>query len=127
VGVGLWFIGWIGEAVADSQLKRFRKRQNSESENSVCQTGLWRYSRHPNYFFEWLIWVGFAFLALSAPGGWMGLLAPLLMWHFLVNVTGIPMTETLSVKSKGEAYRRYQYTTNAFFPGPTKTLNVRSD
>lgn len=120
LGLFVWMLGWFGESVADAQLRRFRKRSHQEPGHVICQEGLWRYSRHPNYFFEWVIWVGFALMAFSAPAGWLGLLSPLLMWHFLVNVTGIPMTEALSVASKGDAYRRYQRTTNAFFPGPTR-------
>jgi steroid 5-alpha reductase family enzyme len=114
MGAGIWLAGLVGEAIADRQLAAFRV--NPANKGKVCQHGLWNYSRHPNYFFEWLIWVGYAVFALGAPWGWLGLLAPALMWHFLVNVTGIPMTEELSVKSKGEAYRDYQRTTSAFVP-----------
>lgn len=114
VGVGLWCVGWVGETIADRQLSRFRA--DPANRGQICQVGLWNYSRHPNYFFEWVIWLGYAALALGAPWGLLGLISPLLMWHFLVNVTGIPMTEALSVRSKGEAYREYQRTTSAFFP-----------
>ena len=118
-GLGLWAAGILGESLADHQLARFRA--DPARRGQVCQVGLWRYSRHPNYFCEWLVWVGYGIFALSSPWGWLGLVAPALMYHFLVNVTGIPMTEALSVKSKGEAYRAYQRTTNAFFPGPPHT------
>lgn len=114
LGIALWSLGWLGETIADRQLARFRADPTRRGQ--VCQDGLWYYSRHPNYFFEWVIWLGYAAFALGAPGGWLGLLSPLLMWHFLVNVTGIPMTEALSLKSKGEAYREYQRTTSAFIP-----------
>ena len=113
-GAVLWLAGLVGESIADRQLAKFRT--NPANKGKVCQAGLWNYSRHPNYFFEWLIWIGYAVFALGSPWGWLGLLAPVLMWHFLVNVTGIPMTEELSVKSKGDAYREYQRTTNAFVP-----------
>ena len=113
-GVAFWLMGWIGEAIADRQLGRFRADPTRRGQ--ICETGLWYYSRHPNYFFEWLIWVAYALFALAAPWGWLGVVAPALMWHFLVNITGIPMTEALSVKSRGEAYRRYQATTSAFVP-----------
>ena len=118
VGLGLWSTGLLGESLADRQLARFRA--DPARKGQVCQNGLWGCSRHPNYFFEWLIWLGYGVFALTSPWGWIGLIAPALMYHFLVNVTGIPMTEALSVKSKGEAYRRYQQTTNAFFPGPRR-------
>lgn len=119
-GLLLWAAGLLGESVADRQLARFRR--DPANRGQVCQQGLWRLSRHPNYFFEWLVWVGYGVFALASPWGWMGLAAPALMYHFLVNVTGIPMTEALSVRSKGEAYRRYQATTNAFFPGPPRQV-----
>ncbi len=114
IGLAFWIVGLSGEALADAQLSAFRN--NPTQRGKVCQVGLWYYSRHPNYFFEWLIWLGYATFALGAPLGWLGFLAPLLMWHFLVNVTGIPLTEALSLKSKGAAYREYQRTTSAFFP-----------
>jgi len=117
-GSGLWATGILGESLADLQLARFRADPGHRGQ--VCREGLWRYSRHPNYFFEWLVWVGYGVFALASPWGWLGLVAPALMYHFLVNVTGIPMTEALSVKSKGEAYLAYQRTTNAFFPGPPR-------
>lgn len=113
-GFLLWAAGVLGESVADYQLARFRA--DPANKGKVCQAGLWNYSRHPNYFFEWLVWVGYAVFALGSPWGWLGLIAPALMLHFLLNVTGIPMTEELSLKSKGDAYREYQRTTSAFVP-----------
>lgn len=119
MGMALWIAGIAGESVADRQLARFRADPGNRGQ--VCQVGLWRWSRHPNYFFEWLVWVGYAVFASGAGLGWLAWLSPLLMYHFLVNVTGIPMTEALSVKSKGDAYRRYQRTTSAFFPRPPRS------
>ena len=119
IGFGLWATGLLGESLADRQLARFRA--DPANKGQVCQTGLWNYSRHPNYFFEWVVWVGYAVFALGSPWGWLGLIAPALMLHFLLNVTGIPMTEALSIKSKGDAYRAYQRTTNAFVPWFKKT------
>ncbi|MSU32537.1 MAG: DUF1295 domain-containing protein, partial [Pedosphaera sp.] len=113
-GVLLWFIGIAGETLADRQLATFRA--DATHRGQVCQSGLWKYSRHPNYFFETVIWLSFAVVALGSPLGFFGLLAPIAIGHFLINVTGIPMTEELSLKSKGEAYRAYQRTTSAFFP-----------
>ncbi len=114
LGLALWATGLFGESLADRQLARFRA--DPANKGKVCQAGLWNYSRHPNYFFEWLVWVGYAVFALGSPWGWLGLIAPALMLHFLLNVTGIPMTEELSLKSKGDAYREYQRTTSAFVP-----------
>lgn len=118
-GLALWLVGIVGESIADRQLARFRSQPGNRGK--VCQEGWWRWSRHPNYFFEWLVWVGYAVFASGAPWGWTAWLSPALMLHFLLHVTGIPMTEALSVQSKGDAYRRYQETTNAFFPGPRRT------
>jgi len=127
LGVALWATGLLGESLADRQLARFRA--DPANKGKVCQAGLWNYSRHPNYFFEWLVWVGYAVFALGSPWGWLGLIAPALMLHFLLNVTGIPMTEELSLKSKGDAYREYQRTTSAFVPWfkKAKPLELRGD
>ena len=80
--------------------------------------GLWNWSRHPNYFFDWLIWCAFALLALGSPLGWLALFPPMLMLYFLTRVTGIAATEAHAVRSRGEAYRRYQREVGAFMPWP---------
>jgi steroid 5-alpha reductase family enzyme len=113
-GLVVWAIAIAGEAVADWQLKRFRSR--TENQGKLCQAGLWNHSRHPNYFFEWLVWVGFFLFAWPSPGGCYTVFCPALMLFFLLRVTGIPLTEELSVKSKGDVYREYQRTTSAFVP-----------
>lgn len=113
-GVGIWLIGILGETLADQQLKEFK--ENPINEGRVCQKGLWYFSRHPNYFFEWVTWIGFFLFALPSPGGLAGLISPLIMLYLLLQVSGIPLTELQSIKSKGEAYRDYQKTTSAFFP-----------
>jgi len=103
-----------GETAADVQLDRFKK--NPASRGRTCRDGLWRYSRHPNYFFEWLFWVGIAIFAWSAPLGWAGLVAPAVMLYLLWKVTGIPAAEAQAVKSRGQDYLDYQRTTSAFVP-----------
>lgn len=113
-GVAVWLTALAGESLADFQLKQFRS--NPANQGRICQTGLWNYSRHPNYFFEWLVWVGYFLFAWASPGGCYTVLCPALMLFFLLRVTGIPLTEELSVQSKGEAYRHYQRTTSAFVP-----------
>ncbi len=113
-GTALWMVALAGEAVADAQLAAFKR--DPASKGQVCQRGLWTYSRHPNYFFEWLIWVAWALFGMASPYGWISILCPLLMFYFLFRVTGIPATEAQSLRSKGEAYRRYQQTTSAFVP-----------
>jgi cyclopropane-fatty-acyl-phospholipid synthase len=98
-GMGIWLVALLGESLADAQLKRFRADPNNRGQ--VCQTGLWHYSRHPNYFFEWLVWLGFYVFALGSPLGCTAIYCPALMLYFLVRVTGIPMTEALSSPGSG--------------------------
>jgi steroid 5-alpha reductase family enzyme len=112
--VALWTLAMTGEAAADAQLNRFRS--DLSNKGRTCQAGLWRYSRHPNYFFEWLIWVAFALFALASPGGFWGLISPALILYFVLRVTGIPATEAQAIRTRGEEYRRYQQTTSAFLP-----------
>jgi len=119
-GLALWLIAITGETVADAQLAAFKRDRSVPG--SVCERGLWNFSRHPNYFFEWLIWVGWAVFALASPYGWLALSCPLLMLYFLFRVTGIPATEAQALRSKGEAYRRYQQTTSAFVPWVKKSI-----
>lgn len=114
-GALLWLLALTGEAVADRQLARFVR--DPANKGKVCDVGLWAYSRHPNYFFEWCVWLGFALFALGSPYGWIGLLAPAAILHLLLNVTGVPMAEKSSLKSKGDAYRAYQQRVSPFFPG----------
>jgi steroid 5-alpha reductase family enzyme len=104
----------VGEAVADLQLQRFKR--DPVNAGRVCDAGLWHYSRHPNYFFESLVWWGFFLASLGSPDGWTTIACPLLMLYFLFRVTGIPLTEEYALRSKGEAYREYQRTTSAFVP-----------
>lgn len=118
VGLAVWAVGFAGEALADWQLARFKARPGTSGE--VCQDGLWAYSRHPNYFFEWVIWCGFGLLALGAPGGWLGLFVIPMMFYVMRYGTGVPHAEASSLASRGDKYRAYQRTTNTFFPGPRR-------
>jgi steroid 5-alpha reductase family enzyme len=117
-GVALWLIALLGETRADAQLASFQR--DPANRGRVCDTGLWRLSRHPNYFFEWLVWVAFALFALASRGGWLALGCPALMLFFLLKVTGIRYTEDQLLRSKGDAYRRYQERTSAFVPWPPR-------
>ena len=110
----LWLIAISGEAVADAQLVAFKR--DAANKGRVCDAGLWRYSRHPNYFFEWLIWVAYFVFAVASPWGWLAIVGPASILFLLLRVTGIPMTEEQSLRSRGDAYRRYQQTTSAFVP-----------
>lgn len=114
LGLALWVIAVLGESVADAQLDAFKAVPAHKGQ--VCRLGLWNYSRHPNYFFEWLVWVAWCIFALASPYGWLSLFCPALMLYFLFKVTGIPATEAQSLRSKGDAYREYQRTTSAFVP-----------
>lgn len=110
----LWLVSITGEAVADRQLQVFKK--NPANKGKVCDVGLWNYSRHPNYFFEWMIWVSYFLFACASPYGWLSIICPVSILYLLFKVTGIPMTEEQAIRSKGEAYKKYQQTTSAFVP-----------
>lgn len=117
-GVIVWFVSLAGESIADRQLAAFRT--DPAHRGQVCRVGLWRYSRHPNYFFEWLHWFSYPLVAFGAPAQWLAWLGPVLMLIFLYRVSGIPYTEKQALKSRGDAYREYQRTTSAFIPWPPK-------
>ena len=78
--------------------------------------GLWRYSRHPNYFFEWLHWFAYVCLAVGSPLGWLAWSGPLLMYMFLRWISGIPWTEAQALRTRGDDYRAYQRDTPMLFP-----------
>jgi steroid 5-alpha reductase family enzyme len=113
-GLAVFAVAVAGEAAADRQLDAFRR--DPANRGKTCRAGLWRYSRHPNYFFEWLVWVAYFVFALASPWGWATVVCPALMLFFLFRVTGIPMTEAQALKSRGEDYREYQRTTSVFLP-----------
>ena len=117
-GAILFLIALFGEALADHQLSVFK--HDPAGHGRTMRDGLWRYSRHPNYFFEWLIWVSWFVIAAGSPWGLVTVYCPLLMLHFLLNVTGVPMAEAQSLKSRGDEYRSYQKVTSRFVPLPPK-------
>lgn len=114
IGAGMWLISIIGEGLSDFQLAQFKK--NPANKGKVCQSGLWNYSRHPNYFFQFMIWVSVFIFALPSPYGWISVICPLSIGYLIFKVTGIPMTEEQAVRSKGQLYIDYQRTTSAFVP-----------
>ncbi len=122
LGALILLIGIAGEALADDQLRNFRI--DPANKGRVCDVGLWRWSRHPNYFFEWFGWLAYPVIALSIdhplhyPWGWATLLAPAFMYWILVYVTGIPPLEEQMLRSRGDRYRAYQSRTSVFFPLP---------
>jgi steroid 5-alpha reductase family enzyme len=118
IGALILLIGIAGEALADAQLKRFR--EDPANMGRVCDAGLWRWSRHPNYFFEWFGWLAYPVIGLSVdyPWGLATLFAPIFMYWILVHLTGIPPLEEQMLRSRGERYRDYQLRTSRFFPLP---------
>ncbi|MAH40182.1 MAG: hypothetical protein CML08_02115 [Puniceicoccaceae bacterium] len=114
----------IGETISDDQLKQFSS--DAENEGKVCKTGFWRYSRHPNYFFEWLFWWAFVFFSLGSSSFFLSFIGPIAMYCFLRYISGIPFAELSSLERRGEAYRRYQKETSIFFPRIPK-LKMKND
>lgn len=110
--------GVVGESIADQQLKQFKSV--AENKGKIMRSGLWAWSRHPNYFFEWLVWVGFFVMSLSSAWGWTSIFGMLLMYYLLTKRTGIGYTEKQMLKSRGEAFVNYQREVSAFFPRPPK-------
>ena len=113
-----WLVAVGGEWLADRQLARFRA--NPSNHGRTCRVGLWAWSRHPNYFFEWLHWFTYVWLALSSGLLWMAVAGPVLMLLFLYRVSGIPWTEAQALRSRGGDYARYQREVSAFFPLPPR-------
>ena len=125
LAVGLWAVSVAGESIADAQLARFRR--DPANRGRTCRQGLWRYSRHPNYFFEWLHWFTYVALAWGSPLFGLAWTGPVVMYVFLRWVSGIPFTEAQSLRSRGEDYRDYQRTTPMLFPWfPKSSASVRS-
>ena len=123
-GTAIWIAGVLGEAVADAQLARFRA--DPRQRGRTCRSGLWRYSRHPNYFFEWLHWFAYVALAIGSPLAWLAWSGPLLMFLFLRFISGIPFTEAQALRTRGEDYRAYQRSTPMLFPWfPKRSLDLR--
>jgi len=112
----------LGGAVADAQLTAFKA--DPDNAGKVCDRGLWAWSRHPNYFFEWLVWLGFALIAVNLQGawpwGWAAFHAPLFMLWLLTRKSGIPPLEDHMARSRGQAWAAYKARTSAFFPLPPR-------
>ena len=113
-GILLWLIAISGEILADQQLSNFRNNPNNNLK--VCRTGLWKYSRHPNFFFEWLQWVAFTFFCIGSEYYMISLVGPLFMYIFLMKISGIPWIEKQALKKRGAEYKKYQDEVPQFFP-----------
>lgn len=112
--VAIWLLSVGGEALADHQLARFRA--DPAHQGRTCRSGLWKYSRHPNYFFEWLHWLSYVVLAIGSPLFWWSLAGPVVMYVFLRYISGIPYTEQQALRTRGDDYRDYQRRTPMLFP-----------
>ena len=118
VGIAVTIIGLLGEFMADRQLKSFKA---NSAAGAVCDTGLWAWTRHPNYFFEWLVWVGFALVSYNHDYYAIpGIICAGFMYYLLTRVSGVSMTEEHLSSSKGERYKIYQSTVPAFWPKKPK-------
>jgi steroid 5-alpha reductase family enzyme len=113
-GIMIWAVAMAGEWISDAQLERWRR--NHDGRGGICERGLWAFSRHPNYFFEWLHWWAYVLLATGSPLFWLAFAGPLAMGHFLLNVTGLPATERQMLATRGAAYRDYQRRVSPFVP-----------
>ncbi|MET0331184.1 MAG: DUF1295 domain-containing protein [Dyella sp.] len=113
-GAAIWLVSVIGEWIADRQLARFRA--NHAHRGRTCRQGLWRYSRHPNYFFEWVHWFAYVCMAVGSPIAWLAWAGPLVMYVFLRWISGIPYTEAQALRSRGDDYRAYQQSTSMLIP-----------
>jgi len=119
-GAAISALAIAGEATADAQLARWKR--DPAHRGAVCDVGLWGYSRHPNYFFEWCVWLGFAVygMAFELPYGALALGGQALILFAILKVTGIPATEAQALRSKGDAFRAYQRRVSAFVPWPPR-------
>ncbi|HDP99981.1 MAG TPA: DUF1295 domain-containing protein, partial [bacterium] len=113
LGITLWIVGFLFEVIGDWQLKRFIKYKKCES-NQILKTGIWRYTRHANYFGESLVWWGIFFIVLSVPNGWWAIFSPVLITFLLLKVSGVPLLEKKYQDNKEFQY--YAKKTNKFIP-----------
>jgi steroid 5-alpha reductase family enzyme len=116
-GAALWVVGNTGAIAADAQLARWRA--NPGNRGKTARDGLWAWSRHPNYFFEWVTWCGYAVIATAAPWGGIAWVVPAFLLFLLFRITGIPATEAQALRSRAD-YADYRRTTSVFVPLPPR-------
>lgn len=114
LSVLVWLVSMVGEGMADRQLAQFRAQPSHRGK--TCDVGLWRYSRHPNYFFEWLHWFAYVAMAIGSPIAWLAWSGPVVMMVFLRWISGVPFTEAQALRTRGDDYRDYQRRTSMFIP-----------
>lgn len=117
LAVAIAVVSVLGEGIADRQMERFRR--NPANKGRVCRDGLWRYSRHPNYFFECVHWLAYVPLVIAAPWGWLSLAAPLVMAFLLLKMSGVPLLEAEMAQRK-KGYAEYVRTTSVLIPWPPR-------
>ena len=113
IGIVVWAIGFLFESIGDFQLARFKRIP--ENDNRVMDRGLWRYTRHPNYFGDFLVWWGLWLVAAAEPAARWTIISPVIMSIFLLRISGVPMLESALRKTK-DGYTDYVKRTRAFFP-----------
>jgi steroid 5-alpha reductase family enzyme len=120
IALGILIIAILGETTSDEQMRRFRA--DPANKGQVMDRGLWAWSRHPNYFFQWLGWTAYPVIALdpAQPVTWLSLIAPGVMYGLLRHVSGVPPLETAMLASRGDLFRDYQRRVSVFFPTPPK-------
>ena len=126
LGALVLLVAVVGEGVADAQLRRFKAY--GPNRGAICDVGLWAWSRHPNYFFEWFGWLAYPLIAFDRAGGWpwgwVALGAPAFMYYLLRYASGVPPTEEAMARSRGAAFDDYKRRVSVFFPLPPKTKGV---
>ena len=123
LGALVLIVAVAGEGLADAQLRKFKSY--GPNKGAICDIGLWSWSRHPNYFFEWFGWLAYPLIAFDAAGGWpwgwAALIAPAFMYYLLRYASGVPPTEEAMARSRGAAFDDYKRRVSVFFPLPPKS------
>ncbi len=123
LGALVLIVAVAGEGLADAQLRKFKSY--GPNKGAICDIGLWSWSRHPNYFFEWFGWLAYPLIAFDRAGGWpwgwVALSAPAFMYYLLRHASGVPPTEEAMAKSRGAAFEDYKRRVSVFFPLPPKS------
>ena len=122
LAIALFVLAFAGETIADRQMARFK--QAPANRGRICDQGLWAWSRHPNYFFEWLSWLAYPVMAIGVghPAGWLTLSGPLIIYWLLVHVSGVPPLEAHLSRSRPAEFAAYAENVSAFWPRRPRAL-----